>query len=166
MWSLEGSLNLKNENYVDSLSLIWAGQGSAPLPSCYYLHPGVFVHRAQPGAICLLPHPEVCGVEQGRPEWVPTATLGLSSPALLSSSLLSIILLSCITHTGGSKQPCCVLNCGRTTWQGTAGQPLKPDSNLQPVTSKSQGSANNLSKLKSGYFSDGPPDENAAQSAC
>ena len=85
MWSLEGSLNLKNENYVDSLSLIWAGQGSAPLPSCYYLHPGVFVHRAQPGAICLLPHPEVCGVEQGRPEWVPTATLGLSSPALLSS---------------------------------------------------------------------------------
>lgn len=51
-----------------------------------------------------------------------------------------------------SKQPCCVLNCGRTTWRGPAGQPLKPDSNLQPVTSKSQGSANNLSSSKVDIF--------------
>lgn len=33
--------------------------------------------------------------------------LPLPYPPLLSSSLLSIILLSCITHTRRSKQPCC-----------------------------------------------------------
>ena len=39
----------------------------------------------QPGAVCLLSHPEVCAVEQGGPEWVPTATLG--SPFPLCSPL-------------------------------------------------------------------------------
>lgn len=72
---------------MDSLSLIWAGQGSAPLPSCYYLHLGVFVHRVQTtaasawGHLSHLPHPEMCAVEHGGPEWVPIATLG--SPFLL-----------------------------------------------------------------------------------
>ena len=52
--------------------------------------------------------------------------LRLPSPALLSSSLLSIILLSCITHTGGSKQPCCGQRYGNghLVWWGT--ETLRP----------------------------------------
>lgn len=69
-----------------------SGQGRAQLLSppaiifiLEYLSTEHRLQLLQPGAICLLTHPEVCAVEQGRPEWVPTATLGLSSPALLSS---------------------------------------------------------------------------------
>ena len=47
--------------------------------------------------------------------------LSLPSPPLLSSSLLSIILLSCITQTGGSKLPCCGQCYGNShvVWWGT-----------------------------------------------
>ena len=54
MCSWEGLLDLENEKYLVSLSLIWAGP-SLFSRSCCYLHLGVSAHRgqtpaAQPGA--------------------------------------------------------------------------------------------------------------------